>query len=149
MGGQVFLFLGQVGVGAGKMGLNLVFGNEEILQFLLENGLDVHDGDFVAAFGADIFWRAGEHIHLGSASAKEQAREELHGLGARGFSVLAGLEDVVALFPKVFGDNRLDRREHPIRFGLGDELAFVVAIGVIGPIHALGGGVLKEAGHGG
>ena len=57
---------------------------------------------------------------------------------------LPRVHGVVALFPQVFGHNRLDRGENPFGFWFGKEFALAVPVGVIGAIQPLRCGVLNQ-----
>src|SRR6185369_2988077 len=54
------------------------------------------------------------------------------------------LQQVIALFPEGFRNDRLHRREYPFGFWFGEEFAFAVAIRVVCPIHSFGSRVLDE-----
>src|SRR5207247_10232847 len=56
-------------------------------------------------------------IRLLAAMSEGDARKKLHGFSCGAFSVLPGVEELVALLPKLLADDGLDLRENPFVFG--------------------------------
>ena len=75
-------------------------GGEEGFQFLVNNSLQIDNGDFVAAFLADIFRGTSRYIHPLTTRAYRQTGEKLYRFlaGSLGFFLVL-FQYLVALIP--------------------------------------------------
>src|ERR1017187_1217391 len=138
------LLVGKVLVRALKVGFDFFLGHEEIMQLVVENSLNILDGDFVPALRANVFGGAGKDIHLLAAAAIKQSGKQMDGLASKRSLRLPCVQSVIALLPQGFGHNRRNGAENPFGFWFGNEFASAVPVGVIGPIQALCRGVLNQ-----
>src|SRR5436190_316144 len=106
MGLEPSLEVDQMLVCALEVCLQLVLRDKEVFQFVTEYAFDILHGDFVAAFRADVFGRAGEDIHALPATAIKESSEEMHGFWAERLAVLAPVKNGIALIPEFFSDDR-------------------------------------------
>jgi len=79
----------------------------EIMQLVVKHALNVLDGDLLRHFGHTIFGGSGKKHTSFVHSRSEAARKQMNGLVRRPSGFSCG-QCLVALFPQIFGDNRLN-----------------------------------------
>jgi hypothetical protein len=134
----------------GEGARDLLRGEEESLELLLEDPLKVRLRHLVAACLADVLRGVRGDPHPAAAVAEGQPGEEMDGLaggpGLPGRALLG--EEGVRAVPEFLGDDRLDFRSHPLVGGLQDPLlALAQGTSVVRAAGALGGGVADQALH--
>jgi hypothetical protein len=67
----VFL-IGKILIRIRKMPFDFFLGHEEIMQLVVENSVNILDGDFVPALRADLFGGAGKDIHSLAATGQDR-----------------------------------------------------------------------------
>jgi len=81
---------------------NLIVREQEVPDLLLEDGFEVVDRDLVAAGVAGVFRAVRGHVHLRTAGAVREAREEVHGGPCSALQAASlAVEVLVALCPQL------------------------------------------------
>jgi len=116
-----------------------------MVELLTIDGFEVVRGHLVSAGFANVFGRVRADVHLRSASAEGEAREEVNdafgGLAAR---LLPG-QDRGAFVPEFAGNNGFDLGIDPLIFGLQfPGFRSIIGLGVVPPVEAFGRCVIEQ-----
>ncbi len=119
---------------------------EELPKLLLEDGLQIDDGDLVPAVAAHVLRGVGGDVHLLAAGTDREPGEEVHCLSCRALAALSPfVEECVALLPQLHRHDWLHLAQDPLVPGLLDPVLLVAeAPRVVGPADPLGRWVAEE-----